>query len=131
MAAAKAKQKRFTMDTAGFVRIWRNHHNHDKNNDWTKFVLAVFERFTTGNETSNQETLTAHNKNWRRWNDEAKFEYLSEKCYSKAIGIKRAQEKIGNTDVELCDGYKNRKGSTASKRLTPDDIRNIWEGNDK
>ena len=130
MAAAKST-KRFSMDTATFVTIWRNHFNHDENNDWKKFVLAVFERFTTGNETSNQETLTGSHKTWRKWTDDAKYDFLSEKCYSKAIGIKRTQEKIGNTDMELCNGYKDRNGSKRGKRLTPEDIGRIWAGKEQ
>ncbi len=127
---AAAKKKRFTMDTAAFVTIWRNHLNPDKTNDWRTFVLAVFERFTTGNETSNQETLTASHKTWRKWTDDAKYDFLSEKVYSKAIIIKRNLQKAGH-NVELPDGYLNRKGTSRTRRLTTDDIWNIFEGDKK
>jgi hypothetical protein len=125
---AKETKRRFQIDTESFVTVWANHLKKPASNDWKKFVLAVFARFTGGNEYKNMETLSEHDKNWKKWTDDQKYEYLSEKCYSKCIAIKRRLRDEKNKNVDLPNGYKERTGSRASKRITTDDIADIFFG---
>jgi len=121
-------KKRFSLETRGFVTIWRNHINHDTKNNWRDFVLAVFERFTTGNELSNQAYMLDEDKQWKKWNDDKKYEFLSEKCYAKAVIIRRNLAGMEPpVVVDLPDGYKDRNGAK-SGRTTIKDIADIFGG---
>ena len=121
-----AKRKRFSLETRAFVTIWKNHISKPTSNDWRKFVLAVFDRFTTGNELSNQAYMLAHDKTWKKWTDEKKYQFMSEKAYSKAIMIRRKLSELDPpVKVELPDGYKERNGKRGV-RITPEDIANIF-----
>ena len=123
-----AKVKRFSLETRAFVTIWRNHINHKTKNDWRTFVLACFERFTTGNELSNQAYMLAEDKQWKKWDDDKKYTFLSEKCYSKAVIIRRNLSKMETpVNVELPNGYKSRNG-TKTGRVTTEDIASIFGG---
>tara|TARA_R110002074_G_scaffold152677_1_gene307061 strand:+ start:1614 stop:1991 length:378 start_codon:yes stop_codon:yes gene_type:complete len=123
-----AKVKRFSIETRAFVTIWKHHLAKESSNDWKTFVLACFERFTTGNELSNQAYMLNEDKQWKKWSDDKKYSFLSEKCYSKAVIIRR---NLGGltppVTVELPNGYKNRNG-TKSGRVTTEDIANIFGG---
>jgi hypothetical protein len=124
--------KRFTMDTRTFTSIWKNHTEKESANDWRKFVLAIFERFATGNQYKNMDTLTAHDKNWKKWDDDAKYKYLSEKAYSKCMAIRKSiknhpDNKTG-FEPALPNGYKQRNGGTGSSRPTGADLMNIFMG---
>jgi hypothetical protein len=131
--APKAKKKRFTLDTAAFVTLWRNHLNLKSKageDVWRKFVMNAFDRFTGGNELGNQAYLLEVDRNWKKWSADAKYAFLSEKCYSKAIIIKRnlAKGENGGHNVELPQGYKTRNGPGSTKRVTTEDIWNIFSG---
>ena len=116
--------KRFKADTAAFCSIWAAHLNGK--DMWNKFVLNCFDRFTRENEFNNRELLHNEDKQWKKWTDDQKYKFLSERCYSKAIAIQRSQKKKEGIDVPLPDGYLTRKGSGGSKRLTSGDIRKIF-----
>jgi hypothetical protein len=121
-------KKRFSIETKGFVTIWRNHINHDTSNDWKKFVLACFKRFTDANELSNQQFLMDDDKQWKKWDDAKKYDFLNEKCYSKAVIIRRNLAALTPAvNVELPNGYKSRNGNK-SGRVTIQDIANIFGG---
>ena len=123
-----AAKKRFSLETRAFVTIWRNHINHETSNDWRKFVLAVFERFTNANELSNQQYMVDKDKAWKKWSDDKKYNFMSEKAYAKAIIIKRNLKNLEPpVDVELPNGYRERNGSK-SARVTTQDIANIFGG---
>ena len=124
----KDKVRRFTMDTASFVTVWRNHINKPESNEWRKFVLACFDRFTGGQEYRNKETLKQEDNDWQKWDDDDKYKYLSDRCYSKCITIKRRMKEEQDYDVTLQSGYLTRNGSGASKRLTSEGIKNLFEG---
>ena len=118
--------KRFSMDTRAFTAIWKTHIEKDSANDWRKFVLAVFERFTSGNELSNQAYMLDMDKTWKKWSDDQKYSFMSEKAYSKAIIIRRNLKEM-NVEVDLPNGYRERNGSK-SARVTTQDIANIFSG---
>jgi hypothetical protein len=116
------------METRAFATIWRNHISHEDSNDWRKFVLACFVRFTNGNELSNQGYMLDEDKQWKKWDDDKKYQMLSEKCYSKANIIKRNLGKhTPPTVVELPNGYKNRSG-TKSSRVTVGELAALFGG---
>lgn len=123
-----AKVKRFSVDTKTFVMLWKNHISKPSSNDWKKFVLACFERFTTGNELSNQAYMLQEDKNWKKWDDEKRYSFFSEKCYSKAVIIRRNLSKLTPpVVVELPNGYKQRNGAKKG-RVTTQDIANLFAG---
>ncbi len=119
---------RFQMDTASFVSVWRNHINHADNNEWRKFVLNCFDRFTGGSEFKNKNMLQEHDKGWNKWTDDQKYEFLSDKCYSKCISIKRRLKEEQDYDVGLPSGYLTRNGSGSGKRITSEGIKGLFEG---
>ena len=80
---------RFVMDTASFVTVWKNHLNKPDSNEWRNFVINCFERFTGGTEFKNKTMLQELETGWTKWTDDQKYEFLSDKCYSKCISIKR------------------------------------------
>ena len=126
------KNLRFNMETKAFVTIWRNHIAHPGADNWQKFVLACFERFSDSGK--NPETLNAEDPNWnaegtKGWDERKKYEFLSERAYSKCIAIKgKLQSKKGVT-VDLPDGYLRRHG-VGRARVTLDDIAASLEGKD-
>lgn len=117
---------RFVMDTASFVTVWKNHLNKAESNEWRKFVLALFARFTGGSEFKNKNMLQELDKGWAKWTDDAKYEFLSDKCYSKCISIKRRVKSEQDYDVALPSGYLTRNGSGAGKRITSEGIVNLF-----
>ena len=129
---AKTKQRRFLVDTATFVSIWRNHINHDSDEpagdtQWRRFVLNCFDRFTSTNEHKNKQTLLDEDRSWGKWSDDQKYMYLNEKCYSKCISIRRRLRKETGYTPELPNGYLARNGTTPSKRLTAADITALFK----
>ena len=112
--------KRFKMDTAAFCSIWNNHLGEEDR--WTAFVINCFERFTSENEFNNRELLHNEDKTWKKWDNDKKYDFLSERCYSKAIAIQRSLKKKEAFEIALPDGYLTRKGSGKGKRLTSKDL---------
>lgn len=127
-----APTKRFNMDTRTFSDIWNNHLKKAEANDWRKFVLALFKRFTTGNEYKNMETMSDHDKTWKKWDEDKQYTFLSEKCYSKCMSIRKTILKAeGNTSgfqPDLPNGYKERNGKGAGTRATGKELFNIFTG---
>jgi len=120
---------RYRMDTASFVTIWRNHITHPQADDWKKFVLACFERFSR--EKYNMETLTDVDPLWQeQWKDDNQYEFLSERCYSKCMTIKNKLKKAKDYSVDLPEGYLSRTGRKTSPRITTTGILNIFKGED-
>ena len=123
---------RFRMNTAAFVMIWRNHIAKPDADNWKKFVLACFERFSR--EKYNQDTLVNINIAWagggRKMSDDEKYEFLSERCYSKCMTIRTKLRKDKNYEVSLPTGYLSRTGAKKAARVTTEDIMNIFEGED-
>jgi hypothetical protein len=120
------KVKRFSIETSAFVMLWKNHISKPSADDWKKFILACFARFTSGNELSNQAYMLQEDKQWKKWDDEKKYSFLSEKCYSKAVIIRR--NLAGLTPavvVKLPNGYKQRNGAKKG-RVTTQDIANLF-----
>ena len=124
--------KRFSMDTRAFTAIWKAHIEKESANDWRKFVLACFKRFTEGNQYKNMECLASSDKNWKKWDDDAQYKYLSEKCYSKCMAIRKSikNSPANKTGYEpaLPNGYKTRNGGTGSSRPTGEDLMGMFMG---
>ena len=119
---------RFVMDTASFVSVWRNHINNPDKDEWRKFVLNCFDRFTGGTEFKNKSMLQSHDAKWTKWSEDEKYGFLSDKCYSKCISIKRRLKEEQDYDVSLPSGYLTRNGSGSGKRITSEGIKGLFEG---
>jgi hypothetical protein len=129
MPNQKTEIIRYRMDTASFVTIWRNHITHPQADDWKKFVLACFERFSR--EKYNMDTLTDVDPLWQtQWKDDNQYELLSERCYSKCMTIKNKLKKDKEYSVELPEGYLSRTGRKRSPRITTTGIMDIFNGKD-
>ena len=124
----KKANVRFRMDTEVFVTIWRNHIAHPKADDWKAFVLNCFERFTE--EKYNVDSLAEKDEAWTDWDDDKRYVFLSERCYSKCMTIKGKLSRDKNIEVDLPDGYLSRAGVKKRKRITIDEIANIFAGKD-
>jgi hypothetical protein len=120
---------RYRMGTAGFVMIWRNHIANPQADDWKKFVLACFERFSR--ERYNMDTLTTTDPLWpTKWQDDDKYEFLSERCYSKCMTIRTKLRKAKDYDVSLPEGYLSRTGRKKAARISITGIMDIFDGKD-
>ena len=127
---------RFGIQTAAFCEIWNNTIKASapaSGTKWRSFVINVFERFTSGpSEAKNQAYMNNPDnedaKGWKTWSDDQKYNFMSERCYSKAVGIRARLRKAGVVPVtfDLPDGYKERNPSAGVKRLTTQDIANIF-----
>ena len=115
----------FSMNTGAFCTIWRNHLGKHGADNWTKFVLACFKRFTEASCTRNIANLKTLNPTWKRMTDDQKFEFLSERCYAKAVTIQRKLRQEEDLTIALPDGYKTRKGKTTT-RLTTGELADIF-----
>ena len=125
---AKEKSRRWQMDTKVFTSIWVN--TMKTNTDegaWKVFVLACFKRFSGRDEYANMETLSDHDKNWKKWDEDNQYAWLNARCYAKCIGIKRTMLKKHAHEVALPNGYLTRMG-TKSGRVSSEDILNIFIG---
>ena len=126
MAAATKKTRiKFSMNTGVFCEIWRNHISHPGADNWEKFVLNCFERFSGSGSKSNIATLTSVDAAWKKWNKEKQYEFLSERAYAKCINIQRKLRQEENLNIDLPDGYKQRKGKTTT-RLTTGQLADIF-----
>ena len=76
---------------------------------------------------SRLETLTEHDKTWKKWGEDSQYGYLNARCYAKCIGIKRTMMKKHAHEVSLPNGYLKRMG-TKSGRVSSEDILNIFMG---
>jgi len=122
-----AKRIKFSMNTAAFCTIWRNHITHPGADEWKKFVLNSFERFTEASATSNLATLKGVDANWKKWSDDKTYDFLSERAYAKCITIQRKLRQEEDLKINLPDGYKSRKGSK-STRMSTSQLADIFRG---
>ena len=126
MAAAKKKRIKFSMETRAFATIWRNHTTHPESDNWRAFVLACWERYTREGNDGNREGLTTNDKSWTKWSDDQQYAFLSERCYAKCITIRRKLKSEKGINVDLPDGYKDRAGKRVSKRVSIDELADIF-----
>jgi hypothetical protein len=120
-----AKRIKFSMNTGAFCTIWRNHITHPGADNWRKFVLNCFERFTEASATSNVATLKGIDPQWKKWNADKQYDFLSERAYAKCITIQRKLRREEDLKIDLPDGYKSRKGSK-STRMTTSQLADIF-----
>jgi hypothetical protein len=123
----KDMPKRFLMDSAGFIEIWTKYNDNESNDDWRKFVLRCFHEFTKEGETKNAVNLASYDEGWKAWNDDTKYTFLSDKCYTKCIGIKRRLMKDKNYEVLLPRGYLTRAGKKTTSRIDSTAMMNLFE----
>ena len=109
----KKADPRFRMDTAAFVTIWRNHLAHPVADSWKTFVVNCFDRFAE--DESNLPALKHHGFLSKPYQDDKKYEFLSERCYAKCSTIKSKLKKDEDYDVDLPDGYLERGGRSQDK----------------
>ena len=122
----KKADPRFRMDTAAFVTIWRNHLAHPVADSWKTFVVNCFDRFAA--DESNHPALKHHGFLSKPYQDDKKYEFLSERCYAKCSTIKSKLKKDEDYDVDLPDGYLERGGARKTSRITSKGIKGIFEG---
>ena len=122
----KKADPRFRMDTAAFVTIWRNHLAHPVADSWKTFVVNCFDRFAE--DESNLPALKHHGFLSKPYQDDKKYEFLSERCYAKCSTIKSKLKKDEDYDVDLPDGYLERGGARKTSRITSKGIKGIFEG---
>jgi hypothetical protein len=125
---AKKNTYRFQMDTETFCVIWRNHVAHPQADNWSRFVLALFERFSRDSEEININSLNSNpeTKNWKDWNDDQKHVFLSEKAYTKCMNIRKRMREDYGGEIPMPSGYLDRKGKTGSGRISDDEIAAIF-----
>jgi len=122
-----AKRIKFSMNTGAFCSIWMDYISKPGVDHWTGFVLACFERFTEASATSNLSTLKGIDANWKKWSDDKKYDFLSERAYAKCITIQRKLRQEEDLKIPLPDGYKSRKGSK-STRMSTSQLADIFRG---
>lgn len=125
--APKQKQIRFRMDTESFISIWVNHCSHPTADDWKRFVINCFDRFTEEQETYNQEQLNGWDANWTDWSDLSKYEFLSERAYAKCMTVRSKLMKEKDYEPPMPMGYKSRSGSKSPKRITTDRMYELFQ----
>ena len=123
----KAMNRRFLMDSAGFIETWVKHNDNESDEDWRKFVIHCFDKFTRAGETKNIQTLEEYDAGWKAWNDDTKYTFLSDKCYTKCISIKRRLMKDKNYEVLLPRGYLTRAGKKTTSRIDSTAMMNLFE----
>ena len=123
----KQMTKRFLMDSAGFIETWVKHNNNESDDDWKKFVIHCFDKFTRSGETKNISTLTEFDAGWNAWNDDTKYTFLSDKCYAKCINIKRRLMRDKQYEVTLPRGYLSRAGKKTTARIDSTAMMNLFE----
>ena len=118
--AKTVKKARFQMDSATFAHIWNAHTSNDEKNDWHRFVINCFDRFSGSKEAYNINTLNSDpaTEGWSNWEDDDKYLYLSDRCYAKCMSLRAMVKKETGKVIDLPNGYKSRNGKKSSKRVT-------------
>ena len=119
---------RFQMDSEVFASIWANHIAHPKADEWRTFVINCFNRFSEPSEPYNINTLNSDpdTEGWIGWDDDKKYQYLSERCYAKCMALRAKFKKDTGKVIPMPEGYKSRKGTKASKRITSERLAEIF-----
>ena len=117
----------FVMNTAGYCEIWKNHLRKSGADDWRRFVLTCFKRFTDGTQVGNLLVVKASDAKWKSWTEDKQYTFLSDRCYSKCIGIQRKLKNKESLSIDLPQGYKDRNGKS-TKRLSTKDLADIFRG---
>tara|TARA_R110000851_G_scaffold185708_2_gene334974 strand:+ start:2515 stop:2919 length:405 start_codon:yes stop_codon:yes gene_type:complete len=123
----KSMKKRFNMDSAGFIETWTQHNDNQSDEDWRKFVIHCFDKFTRIGEDKNISTLLEFDAGYKAWNDDTKYTFLSDKCYAKCISIKRRLMKDKNYEVVLPRGYLTRAGKKTTSRIDSTSMMSLFE----
>jgi hypothetical protein len=122
-----AEKKNFLMDTAIFLQLWRA--NVKSGDGWKRFVISCYDAFEPAN-TKNGYMFNG--KNVSGFDEDKCYSLLSEKCYNKAIGLKKTMErkmleKGIDKKIDMPEGYKERGGKkSTSKRVNADQMLDIF-----
>ena len=122
----KPAEPRFTMDTASFCEIWKNHLAHPVADNWKTFVMNCFERFSS--EDRNEPALKKAGFVSKPYPEDKAYEFLSERCYAKCSSIKSKVKKSEDYDIDLPEGYLERGGARKTTRITTKGIVGIFMG---
>jgi hypothetical protein len=126
---------RWKMPTVRFLSVWKL--NMDKTDSWNRFVVMCFDEFEKDNPNYSDDY-----KGYDEWNpkqeaktmsvdkkntDEEKYQFLSEKCYSKCQSLRSKMVKKNpeiSKRIRLPDGYLRRAGekTSKSKRMDADEM---------
>jgi hypothetical protein len=125
-ATGKKFHGNFGIDTATFCEIWSNHigvGTKKGDDDWRRFCLNIFNHFSDSSTEGkkNHAHLTSVDAGWAKWNEEAQYNFVSNKCYAKCISIKKKLEDKEGFEIDLPAGYKNRN-STSSTRVSMEEM---------
>lgn len=126
MPSNASKPLRFLMDSEVFATIWANHVQHPTADNWRRFVLNCFERFTEVEHNVSTLNGDPDCEGWSNWTEEQQYQYLSERCYTKCMSIRAKFKKDTGKVLPMPEGYKERKGKKASKRVTSARIGEIF-----
>jgi len=124
---ASTKSARYRMETRAFVSIWYNHSKQNAPDQWKRFVIDCYDRFEgdSKNPAAIKEAKLAVDGN-RKVVADAKYEFLSEKCYTKASGLKGKLEKKLGLIVQLPQGYLERPGSKGNGPPSIEEIASMF-----
>lgn len=119
--------KRYRMDTRAFVAIWNNHKGKTDPQQWKRFVIDCYDRFEKlgkNNEAISQAIAQGKIQvdGNKMATDDGKYNFLSEKCYTKANNLRSKLDKELGIKVNLPSGYLERPGAKGS---APPTIREI------
>jgi len=119
------------MDTRAFVSIWNNHRTKDNEDQWKRFVFDCYDRFE--GDSKNAEAIAEAIKDDNLPCDESgaltaagKYQFLSEKCYTKANGLKSKLDKTLGLKVQLPNGYLDRPGSKGNAPPSIEEIASMF-----
>jgi hypothetical protein len=123
-----SKKYRFQMDTEVFCQIWHNHVAHPESDNWPSFVISLFDRFARASETVNVNSLNSNpeTEGWSNWSDDEKYEFLSEKAYTKCMGLRKKVRGLTGEDIPMPSGYLDRKGKKSGGRISVEEIAAIF-----
>ena len=116
----------FRMNTLQFCQIWKD--CLDQGDNWSQFIGAAWEHFSI----INQAELNKYEKGWDHWDKAQIHTFLSERCYTKAMGIRatlrsktKSDEHPNGVCPDMVDGYKHRNGPTGAQ-VTTDELLKVF-----
>ena len=110
------KKQRFTIPTRDFCRVWSKRLKKEKEGDtssWRVFVLEVMEMASKAHYNASYEHSGEHDM----MKEEGRYQFMSEKAYTKAKNVQRKLLKEHGNAPALPCGWKERNGSKDDARI--------------